>query len=349
MSLMLGTKKIAGLGLNGTSFPLLGHFWSDHIINDISFLKADSFSWHSGDVYTVVYNHLVDDLNGATVQTDVINGISVEYMLAKDGHKIVLDDDTDINHLHVKELYESFGASWYYVLTTINKSFKLPRTKYGFTGIDNNPVGTSIDNIAPGSGIKSTQMYLYFFVGNYNRDAIEQTAGYAQELTELKANKNLDNLDEAGQAILDSKVTLNTDQTITGKKIFDSSTESTRTDVAINSCDSDVSTWSGSLIFRKNGVDTGYAESYYNKSAVTKDSVMQITAHNSFNENEIYASIAVGVRGSDGSRWATAPTTTDLSSSDDQIVTTSYINNKFQVVSVLPINPDPNVFYLILE
>lgn len=40
---------------------------------------------------------------------------------------------------------------------------------------------------------RGTQMYLYFYVGNYTPQAIEQTAGYAQTLTELKADKDLAN------------------------------------------------------------------------------------------------------------------------------------------------------------
>lgn len=51
---------------------------------------------------------------------------------------------------------------------------------------------------------RGTQMYLYFYVGNYTPQAIEQTAGYAQTLTEMKANKNLDNLDSSAQALFDS-------------------------------------------------------------------------------------------------------------------------------------------------
>ena len=31
-------------------------------------------------------------------------------------------------------MYSDAGISWYYVLDTANKRFKLPRTKFGFTG-----------------------------------------------------------------------------------------------------------------------------------------------------------------------------------------------------------------------
>ena len=48
---------------------LLSHFWSDHIINEMSCLRGDTFSWQSGDVYTAVYNHLVNDL---TINVDTL-------------------------------------------------------------------------------------------------------------------------------------------------------------------------------------------------------------------------------------------------------------------------------------
>lgn len=47
----------------GASLPILMAIWSDHILNDISWLRADTFSWQSGDVYKAAYEHLVEDLN----------------------------------------------------------------------------------------------------------------------------------------------------------------------------------------------------------------------------------------------------------------------------------------------
>ncbi len=41
--------------------------WADHLLNDMSWLRADTFSWQSGDVYVAAYNHLVDDAFSATI------------------------------------------------------------------------------------------------------------------------------------------------------------------------------------------------------------------------------------------------------------------------------------------
>lgn len=53
--------KIIGSG--GASLPILMHIWSDHVLNDISWLRADTFSWQSGDVYVAAYEHLASEYN----------------------------------------------------------------------------------------------------------------------------------------------------------------------------------------------------------------------------------------------------------------------------------------------
>lgn len=42
--------------------PLLSPMWFDHIANDVSWLRADTFSWHSGSFYESAYKHLADEL-----------------------------------------------------------------------------------------------------------------------------------------------------------------------------------------------------------------------------------------------------------------------------------------------
>lgn len=45
-----------------SSFPLFYHTFADHLFNNASWLRADTFSWQSGAVYVSAYNHLVNDL-----------------------------------------------------------------------------------------------------------------------------------------------------------------------------------------------------------------------------------------------------------------------------------------------
>lgn len=302
----------------GASLPILMSMWSDHVINDMSWLRADTFSWQSGDVYKAVYEHLSADLSnvdklycwygdtrfytksetpsvgdtvytntgsdtGWTIEeiisnsvvlsngysgsrdsandellsyTDVIDGTTITYYVAQDGHKICLPDQES----NLVALYEQTGVAWYYVLDTENKQFKLPRTKWGFTGLRDGVGGyvapalpnitgkltTFQDAFGEGKGAFSlqndgtssggahstashtkqnilfdahssspvyqdnatvqppaTQMYLYFYVGNFEPSAIEQTAGITSEQLNQKADLDLGNLTlEAKSAVV---------------------------------------------------------------------------------------------------------------------------------------------------
>lgn len=254
----IGGESLLGSGdIEVSSYhpSLLSFQWTDHILNEMSWLRADTFSWQSGDVYKAVYEHLVNDWNNyTTITNEQINSITNNegtFVLRNcpDGHRIT-DDETA-----VARSYETGGAGWYFVLDIPNKRFKLPRTKWGFVGVRPNGVAggyisESLPNItgvlgmnadrnvidsvsgsfysvgnartwATNSSIsatswghnvrfdasrssstykdnapvqqRATQMYLYFYVGEFSQTAIEQTAGYAQELTEKKADKNLAN------------------------------------------------------------------------------------------------------------------------------------------------------------
>lgn len=251
--------------------PLLSCFWSDHLIYELSYLCADPFSWQDGNVYSSVYNHLVADIEGKSIITEGL----ITYYLADDGHKIA----TAVSHDAVANLYDETGVAWYYILDVENHRFKLPRTKYAFSGwrgnvgeyipeslpnitgyggsiLNDNPSGvfSSSDVIGTASvpagawdqvaltfdasrsssvyqdgapvQQRGTQMYLYFYVGNYTPQAIEQTAGYAQTLTELKADKNLVNSSYTTNRILEIPQDINlelNDGTLTlkaGSKVY---------------------------------------------------------------------------------------------------------------------------------
>ncbi len=268
--------------------PLLTCFWSDHLIYELSYSCADPFSWQDGNVYSAAYNHLVADIEGKSIITEGL----ITYYLADDGHKIA----TAVSHDAVANLYDETGVAWYYILDVENHRFKLPRTKYAFSGwrgnvgnyipeslpnitgrtdvyfvnakndtgsgalsvitestIGNNDVGLvtnsntgridlsldaslSSSTYQDGAPVqqRGTQMYLYFYVGNYTPQAIEQTAGYAQTLTELKANKSLDNLDSTGQSLFDAKVNVTTFNQEINKKADYEMTDGNYSGVSLN-------------------------------------------------------------------------------------------------------------------
>lgn len=108
---------------------------ADHLLNDIQWLRADTFSWQSGDVYKAAYDHLVNDFDSYWADKDpddpnnwfheTIGSNTIWYTLAADGHKIVLTDHEDT----AVRIYNEVGDAWYYILDQENIRFKLPRRK----------------------------------------------------------------------------------------------------------------------------------------------------------------------------------------------------------------------------
>jgi len=292
----------AAISAAGTHFKLFHHGWFDYELNDMAWLRADTYSWQDGTVYSNAYNHLVADIDGKTASTETVNGTTVTYYLADDGHKIVKVADVSA----IETVYSSTGVAWYYVLDTANQRFKLPRTKYGFTGLRDTvgkyvseslpnikgtsnyaattnssfPVGAPFYNATPiGSTLhwaagseplalgidaslssptykdnapvqqRATQMYLYFYVGQFSQSATEQTAGLNSELFNGKLDLDLGNASNTtketivGWGIPDYSAGLskswNTDNTAetNGYVIaHDSSGGSSRLKAIVNSC-----------------------------------------------------------------------------------------------------------------
>lgn len=113
---------------------LLDFKWSDHILEDQSWLLADTFSWHDGTVYSLAYNLLLEEFNSseAVITTDTISGASVTYRRTPRGFKIAEDENAVIN------MFNATGTAWYYILDIANTRFKLPRTKFGILGLRTN-------------------------------------------------------------------------------------------------------------------------------------------------------------------------------------------------------------------
>lgn len=118
--------------------------WADHICNDVQWLRADTFSWQSGAVYQVAYQHLADDIDGKTLQSETIGSTTTQFYLADDGHKICPASEES----NVSAIYNATGVAWYYIIDTVNERFKLPRTKLGFTGLRDS-VGNYIEPALP--------------------------------------------------------------------------------------------------------------------------------------------------------------------------------------------------------
>lgn len=187
-----------------------------------------------------------DSVSGSNISptTETVGGVTVQYIPAEDGHKIV----TDFHESEVADVYTATGVAWYYIIDYGFKRFKLPRTKFGVTGLRDtvgNYVAPGLPNITgkfaadagqggfDASGAfytttgtntgrswdmtastnyamdasrsssvygnsttvqpPATQMYLYFYVGEFTQEAIENTAGINTEDFNDKADTDFGN------------------------------------------------------------------------------------------------------------------------------------------------------------
>ena len=154
-----GDDVIEVINENGKSLPMFTVLWADHIYNDASYLRADTFSWHSADIYITAYERLLEEYYNEYSTEEVENGIT--YKLTPSGYKIADVSQQDA----ILSLYESNGKAWFYILDIANTQFKLPREK------------------------KTDGKYLYFYVGNYSRPDTEVQLGI---LTEIANGMDLD-------------------------------------------------------------------------------------------------------------------------------------------------------------
>ena len=145
------------VGTNHFAPNIFDHKWADHVLNDVSWIRADSFSWQNGTLYKAAYDHLLNDFENGTSQTETVAGITIPYKKASDGHKIIEPTSEALDAL--TRIYNTTGIAWYYILDVENQRFKLPRTTFGFTGIRNgvgNYTGPGLPNITGSIGTNGT-------------------------------------------------------------------------------------------------------------------------------------------------------------------------------------------------
>ncbi len=146
--------------ISGSKKKELGLFtpqWYDYVLEDINWIRADTFSWHNGTIYTAAYQHLLSDIDGKTLQSETVEGTTVFFYLADDGHKIAERNQETA----IRTIYENTGIAWYYIIDTNSNLFKLPRARFDIYG------GSS----APQA--QTSNMCLYFFIGNFAQSTIE--------------------------------------------------------------------------------------------------------------------------------------------------------------------------------
>ena len=130
MSTYLGTQLLAEVATNTivNAHSLLDFKWTDHILNEMSWLRADTFSWQSGKVYAAAYNHLKAEytLVASNAKTETVGSHTITYYEATDGHKIVLPDQEIV----VQRIYNESGAAWRQICI-INKTTTSMKVYHG--------------------------------------------------------------------------------------------------------------------------------------------------------------------------------------------------------------------------
>lgn len=121
---------------NASRLPLFTPARFPFLANDVSWLRSDTFSWHSGAVYVSAYNLLKEQYEDASSveEKDVIGDITITYKRTPNKMKICASDQMT----QIQKLWDAENVAWYFILDVTNTQFKLPRSKYGFSGFGDN-------------------------------------------------------------------------------------------------------------------------------------------------------------------------------------------------------------------
>lgn len=404
MPLYLGSKTVSeNINMGDTviqnTFDLFDVKWSDHIINNESWMCADDFNWIDGSVFSAAWNELKSEWDLATVdstpaQQDVIGDITINYWKSPKGYKLVEygGDTPETNENLLQQLYNEVGITWYYLIDTTGQiRFKLPRTKYGFVGVRSG-AGNFVDEslpqhthfianyggIATGGAFmsyassaapstlnsgkvgdssvyqdgvnvqqKSTEMHLYFYLADFIRTPLEsnlntfitetkETLNEKVNVSDYSADKTL--IENDINTLDDSAAKLDRDNVFAGVNTF----ESDNSNVYIKSSSIDITSIPSSTQY-------SYLDFYdKNNQRLGVIGAFQFTT----GEYGIYLQAgniaAMNIR-TNGTNSYTSVATPPTSDNSTQIATTAFVNQKFQVVSILPVNPDPDTFYYISE
>ena len=142
MSVRQGNKIIAGQPASGVN--LFDFKWADHRLDDMSWLRADTFSWHSGDVYVAAYEHLAADMENLQKHSVQLYGWEGGYYTASNAPAV-----GDIAYL--RDDFNQFGGGFYAAGTvwsyTAGNPDKITVNLYsGITGVGGNRI-ESVDTI----------------------------------------------------------------------------------------------------------------------------------------------------------------------------------------------------------
>lgn len=169
-------------------------------------------------------------------------------------------------------------------------------------------------------------------------------------LTSDRAVKNSTITAAINEKVNDSVVAHNTgDETISGTKTFTGAVVSTASIIRKDMVNS------YSDVPENDVIVPIYWQDAYNINYGTIETIKKTNGNNEIrlnvkgiNGSTSNVTLGIGVD-TDNNAYAFAPTPVSLSSNDNSIATTAWVNNKFQIVNALPVNPDADTFYCIPE
>ena len=181
-------------------------------------------------------------------------------------------------------------------------------------------------------------------VGNYD-NLINKPLINGVELTE---NKTLDDLNiqkKGNYQPAGNYVTTDTNQTIGGYKTFTTHINVKADNIDVNTAPTSNTYYSALNFYDKNSIQTcflGIGQYASNNLIRSRLGVVRYV-------DDVYKDCVIEAQIAPDGTISTYAPTPSVASNNTNIATTAYINTKFQTVSVLPANPDVNVYYFIPE
>lgn len=145
MTLYLGSDEISRKVSSDTvlltnGFDLFDSKWSDHILNDVQWLRSETFSWQDGEIYTAAYQKLAEERTAAS-QAWFLNNVTYTGVKSED-KSIIYTSTTGYAQSNAKITIPA-GQTWEIVFKT--KSNGQPTTNTSFAALNTGETVRSIN------------------------------------------------------------------------------------------------------------------------------------------------------------------------------------------------------------
>lgn len=145
MTLYLGSDEISRKVSSDTvlltnGFDLFDSKWSDHILNDVQWLRSETFSWQDGEIYTAAYQKLAEERTAAS-QAWLLNNVT--YTGVKSEDKSIIYTSTSGYAQSNTKITIPTGQTWEIIFKT--KSNGQPTVNTSFAALNTGETVRSIN------------------------------------------------------------------------------------------------------------------------------------------------------------------------------------------------------------